>query len=98
MTDLLKTPVRELTIPQLMEAIELKDRQLEQTRLENEEYGAVNVGIVMTGENWDAYHSPVTGELITNNHQRSDDLKKNGCVDSRELLSYGQNNHSESFE
>lgn len=47
--------------------------------------------------NWDAYQSPVTGEVITSEAHRQEDLKKNDCVDARELLPYGQEKHSDSF-
>lgn len=34
-----------------------------------------------------AYQSPVDGRWITSNSERRDDLKRNGCIDARELPS-----------
>ena len=38
-------------------------------------------GIMIINKSFDAYESPITGEVITTYRQREQEMKKHGCVD-----------------
>lgn len=91
---LLTTPARELKAEQLAGVLGLIDKRVELVKSANDSYVSKkpkgNLQI-MKKDAFENFQSPCdTNVIITNERERQDDLKRNGCVDAREFIPHGK--------